>query len=108
MSDTVDVTPDALDEHATAVHSFMSELQGATANASDTVDPQVYGVVNLPAAQILQVWISSAAGCINQVISAGNGVADAVSAMAAQYRSQDQQSRNSFDSIHNTLGGGGG
>lgn len=107
MSDTVDVDPDVLAEHATAVRSFMGELRGATANASDTVDPQVYGVVNLATAQILQLWVASAAGFLDRVVAAGDAVADAVSAMAADYRQQEEQNRQSFAAIHQSLAEGG-
>jgi hypothetical protein len=100
MSDTVDVDPDVLSEHAAAVRSFMSELQGATASAADTIDPQVWGIVNQPTAAVVAYWIDGAARFLGQVVEAGNAVAGAVDAMAREYREQEQRNERSFKQLH--------
>ena len=106
MSDTVDVDPEVLAEHASAVRSFMGELKGATANAADTLDPQVWGIVNELTATVVAHWIDSAAHFLDQVVDAGNSVANAVDAMAKDYREQEEQNRRSFADIHAGLEGG--
>src|SRR4051794_26370059 len=106
MSDTVDVDPDVLAEHAGEIRNFMSELQGATASASDTIDPQVWGIVNQPTAMVVAHWIDGAARFLGQVIDAGTAVASAVDAMAREYRERDEHHERSFADIHAGLEGG--
>ena len=106
MADTVDVDPEALSEHATQVRSFMSELQGATASAADTLDPQVWGLVNQATVAVVSLWIDSAARFLGQVVDAGTAVAGAVDAMAQEYREQEERNHESFQGIHATLEGG--
>jgi hypothetical protein len=106
MTDAVDVDPESLTEHANAVRSFMAELQGATASASDTIDPQVWGIVNQPTAAVVGLWIDSAARFLGQVIEAGNAVAGAVDAMAQEYREQEEANKSRFQGIHASLEGG--
>lgn len=106
MTDTVDVDPEVLSEHAAAVRSFMGELQGATASASDTIDPQVWGIVNQSTAAVVGYWIDSAARLLGEVVNAGNAVAGAVDAMARAYREQEERNRRSFQDIHFSLEGG--
>jgi hypothetical protein len=106
MSDTVDVDPDVLSEHATQVRAFMSELRGATASAADTLDPQVWGIVNQATVAVVSLWIDSAARFLGQVVDAGTAVAGAVDAMAREYREQEERNRASFHGIHASLDGG--
>jgi len=106
MSDAVDVDPQVLAEHATAIRSFMSELRGASAGASATIDPQVWGIVNAPTAAVIGYWIDSASRFLSEVISAGNSVASAVDAMAQEYREQEEHNRRSFQAIHSSLEAG--
>ncbi len=105
MSDTVDVDPEVLAEHASQVRAFMGELQGATASASDTIDPQVWGIVNQTPAAIVGLWIDSAARFLGQVVDAGNAVAGAVDAMAREYREQEDSNRRRFQDISASLEG---
>lgn len=107
MADTVDVDPEALAEHAGEVRAFMGELRGATANASDTIDPEVWGIVNQPTAAIVGFWIEGAARFLGQVIDAGTAVASAVDAMAQEYREQEEHNKRAFGDIHAGLEGGG-
>jgi len=104
--DTVDVDPDVLAEHAAEVRTFMGELQGATANAADTIDPQVWGIVNQPTAAVVSYWIDGAARFLGQVIDAGTAVAGAIDAMAREYREQEERNKRSFADIHAGLEGG--
>ncbi len=60
MADQIDVSPHALSEHASAVANFMSELQAATDNASDTWDLRAFGMACMIEAQILQLWTTTA------------------------------------------------
>jgi len=105
VSDTVDVDPDVLAEHASQVRSFMGELQGATASAADTIDPQVWGIVNQPTAAVVSYWIDGAARFLGQVIDTGNAVAGAIDAMAREYREQEERNQHSFQQIHAGLEG---
>jgi len=106
MTDTVDVDPASLTEHADAVRSFMGELQAATADAADHIDPLVWGIVNEPTAAVVGLWIDSAARFLGQVIEAGNAVAGAVDGMATEYREQEEANKSRFQGIHATLEGG--
>lgn len=104
MTGQIDVDPDALHEHATAVRNCMSQISGATSDAGNTLDLQAFGVACVEPAQILQIWIQSADSFIKKAVDAGNEVAESIRQMADAYLLNEDEHSKVFRSIHDGLG----
>lgn len=106
MSGEIDLSVEALREHAGQVRSFMGELSGATEAASDTLDLQTFGIACIGPAQILQIWISAADSYIKTARAAGDNIAGALNQMAASYEQHETDTAQSFCSIDDSMSGG--
>lgn len=99
----IDVDPGALEEHASQVTDFMSQISGATADAGNTIDIKAFGIVCVAPAQILQAWIQGADSMIKQAVASGQEVSDALREMAEDYRQNEVAQTGAFDSITSSV-----
>jgi Excreted virulence factor EspC, type VII ESX diderm len=97
----IEVTPEALHQHAADVKSFMADLDGASSSAGDDFDIQAFGLIGMSWSWILKNWTDSASGFLKTTTSAGEHVSDQLTTMATNYTDTETGNAQSFAAIKN-------
>jgi uncharacterized protein YukE len=95
----IEVTPEALHQHASDVKNFMEDLNSASASAGDDFDVQAFGIIGMSWSWILKNWTDSAANFLKTTTSAGEHVSDQLTKMATNYTDTETANAQTFSQI---------
>jgi hypothetical protein len=99
----IQVTPQALTQHAADVKSFMADLNSACSSAGDDFDIQSFGIIGESWSWILKNWTDSASSFLKTTTAAGEHVSEQLTKMSTAYVDTEQANAQSLQSITNEV-----
>lgn len=95
----IEVTPEALNQHARDVKGFMAEINSAASSAGDDFDVQAFGVIGMSWSWILKNWTNSANNFIKTTTAAGDHVSEQLGNMSTAYTDTEQSNKQAMEEI---------
>src|SRR5689334_6972727 len=98
--DGFQISPEELESHEEQVRELMSNIQGASSGAFETLDVNAFGVVGMTWSWALHHWTGAAEASLGQAVDAGNHVADQLKGMREAYQQHDEAAAARFTKIN--------
>jgi len=89
----------SLDQHSQDIEQIMDQITEAAGDAGSLWDPQAFGIIGESWAGILSIWTNSANNAIKTAVAAGKVVSEHVKTMNENYKTNEDNTKRSFDAI---------
>ncbi len=102
----LNVSTQALTEHAGQVATLMGDVRDAAAYGDQAFDVRAFGIIGSTWSWVLKAWCDDAKNLVDTTASAGTAMSTALTEMATAYDQHDAAGSAEFTKIQGALGGG--